>query len=292
MPIKEKEHNVVLITPDSCRYDTAQKAHTPHLDTIAPLKKGETSGSYTYPAHQAFFLGDLPRVDEYLPGKKQIWRSSGARKLDRDDSIALKFNEKDIITWYQSLDYNVQGFGGVGFFNTYNPHNVLPALFDHFHYFGEAINPEPDKRMPRGKTLPLTNIDYIAEKAQQEPYFLFINSIATHLPYDVPDTDLTDHYLQLISRTFSEHKSKKKHEELPFTDEEIFFLKTLQILALQWVDQQIGELLAELPKNLPTLAIICADHGEEFGDHGRFGHAHPDQTVMEVPVWAGILKSS
>ena len=292
MSLKEREHNVLLITPDSCRYDTAEQAHTPHLDQIATLKKGETAGSYTYPAHHAFFLGDLPRTDEYLPGKKQVWRSSGARKLDQDDSIVFKYNDSNIISWYQSLAYNVQGFGGVGFFNTYNHNNVLPALFDHFHYFGQAVNPPPDKRMPRGKTLPLANIDYIAEHTRQEPYFLFINSPATHLPYDVPGTELDNTYQQLISRTFTEHKIKQRYEQLPFTEEEIMFLKRLQILALEWIDQQIGELMNELPKNLPTIAIICGDHGEEFGDHGRFGHAHPDSTVMEVPVWSGLLPST
>ncbi len=297
MKINHKEHNIRLITVDSCRYDTAQKAFTPNIDQVGKLRKAETSGSYTYPAHQSFFLGDLPRIldgsREYLPGINQIWRSLGARKLTGNKSILLPFDAKNIIEYYQQIGHNVQGFGGVGFFNTHNPNNTLPSLFDNFMFFGGAANLAPSEKMPRSpESLPFGNIDTILERTQREPYFLFVNSPTTHIPYDIPTTNVDDEYKDLIIRTFDEHGKKKKYsqETLPFTTEEILYLKMLQVAALEWVDQQIGELFSQLPLSYPTITIICGDHGEEFGDNGRFGHAHPDETVMTVPVWSGLTE--
>src|SRR5258708_5295572 len=172
------EFNIILVTIDSCRYDTAVKANTPNLDRIGPLRKAETSGSYTYPAHHAFFTGNIPRIlgdePDYLPGFDQIWRSSSARKTKK--TVLKTFEGSTIIDYHQNVGDNVLGFGGVTFFDVNNKNNTLPRLFNNFHYFGDTRNLHPDQRLPRAEeTLPLGNIDFIAEKAHfKEPYFLFI----------------------------------------------------------------------------------------------------------------------
>lgn len=283
--------DIRLITVDSCRYDTAVIAQTPNLEKVGPLRKAETSGSYTYPAHQSFFIGDLPRIidgnPQYIPGFDQIWRSASARETKKP--IFLLFDAPNIITHYQQDGYNVQGFGGVGFFSTYDRNNSLPKLFTNFHYFGAPTNTHPYEKIPRtNETLPLGNIDLIVKSVGKEvPYFLFINCPETHIPYDVPESNPDSAYRELIKRIYAEQNLKKlyKQDELPITDDEINFLKQTQIKALEWVDNKIGELLESLPVQRPTLTIVCGDHGEEFGDNGRFGHAHNDVTVLQVPVW-------
>ena len=72
--------------------------------------------------------------------------------------------------------------------------------------------------------------------------------------------------------------------------EEIELLKANQIAALEWIDGKLGQLFEKLPSTYPTLTIVCADHGEEFGDNGRFGHAHVDESVMTVPIWVGYTE--
>ena len=290
-----KECNIRFVTLDSCRYDTALNASTPCLDRIGPLKKAETAGTFTYPAHHTFFIGNLPRIIEgdpgYIPDVGQIWRSSAARETTKD--VMLPFDGTNIIDHYQKGGYNVHGFGGVGFFNTYNPNNSLPQLFNNFHYFGSAKNLHPHEKLPREeKTLPLGNLDIIVDKLQEEPYFLFINSPETHIPYDVPDTHIDPKYIELISRLYDEQNKKVKYEtgHLPFSQEEIQLLKTQQIAALEWIDARLGQLFGQLPKTIPTLTVVCADHGDEFGDNGRFGHAHADETVLQVPLWVGYTE--
>ena len=45
---------------------------------------------------------------------------------------------------------------------------------------------------------------------------------------------------------------------------------------INYIDHEIGMLLAELERRDEldnTLIIVTSDHGEEFGEHGHFGHA-------------------
>lgn len=289
--------DIRLITIDSCRFDTAVEADTPNLDNIGKLRKAETSGSYTYPAHQSFFIGDLPRLIEgdhlqYIPGYDQIWRSASARKTEKP--VFFLFDAPNIITHYERDGYNVQGFGGVGFFNNYDRNNALPKLFTNFHYFESPESTHPYEKIPRKEnTLPLGNLDLILSTLQKDdPYFLFINSPETHIPYDIPGENLDPMYVDLIKRVYKEQNLKKKYktEEIPFNRQELALLKQMQIRALEWVDNRIGELFENLPIRRPTLTIVCGDHGEEFGDNGRFGHAHSDATVLQVPVWASYVE--
>ncbi len=290
------EFDIRLITIDSCRYDTALLANTPNLNKIGKLKKAETSGSYTYPAHHAFFIGDLPRIvdkkQKYINEFEQVWRSSSARKTNK--KVFSYFDAPNIITYYQNIGYNVQGFGGVTFFSTFDKNNSLPRLFNNFHYFGSEINMHPYERIPRTeRVFPLGNIDLIAESLRKKtPYFLFINCPETHIPYDVPEISAGDSYIKLIKRLYYEQNLKKRYKKtyLPFSHEEIQIFKNTQIKALEWVDYRIGLLFKKIPVRGPTLTIICSDHGEEFGDNGRFGHAHIDNSVMEVPVWSQYIK--
>ena len=57
--------------------------------------------------------------------------------------------------------------------------------------------------------------------------------------------------------------------------------------AIRWTDQNIGVLLQELDQlglRKRTLVVLAADHGEEFLEHGREGHAKSlYREVVEVP---------
>jgi membrane-anchored protein YejM (alkaline phosphatase superfamily) len=144
--------------------------------------------------------------------------------------------------------------------------------------------------MPRpAESMPLGNIDEILEMTNsREPYFLFINSPSTHIPYDVPGTDVDDDHIKLIERLYREENLKIRYPQdaLPFTENEIEFLKQQQIEALQWADSQLAILFSQLSNDLPTLTIVMADHGEEFGEFGRFGHVHNSDSVLFVPAWS------
>ena len=58
--------------------------------------------------------------------------------------------------------------------------------------------------------------------------------------------------------------------------------------AIAYLDEQIGRLLDELERRgrlKNTLVIITSDHGEAFGENGRFGHIDSAYlTQLRVPL--------
>jgi glucan phosphoethanolaminetransferase (alkaline phosphatase superfamily) len=57
----------------------------------------------------------------------------------------------------------------------------------------------------------------------------------------------------------------------------------MQRLAVEWADAQLARLFEGL-RDSAAIVIVCGDHGEEFGEGGRFGHGHPHPAVMTVPM--------
>lgn len=292
-----RNHNVLFITVDSCRYDTAQNARLDYLNSITKLRKAETSGTYTLPAHCSFFLGILPNITEgtpnYIGDYTQIWRSGLAK--NRSKNVGLYYREKNIIDYYLNNNYQVIGAGGVSFFSN-KQGNYLPSLFPRFITFQKPVNTKSEANVPRSlEQFPLENIPLIAEAINgQDPYFIFINSVATHIPYDHPNAEITNSYKDLIKKMYQidYRKSYNIPEDMHLSNEEILTIKKAQITSLEWVDSKIKELIKILPTNqLPTLLLVCGDHGEELGDNKRYGHGHAHETVTTVPLWCTMINS-
>lgn len=291
MPIEN--HNVIFITLDSLSLSTAKLAKELFLNKISSLVEAESHATYTYPAHHSFFLGILPRLTDptelYLGKYRQIWRSSLSRKSN--NTVAIAFDDSSILNYYKKLGHQVIGFGGVLFFDTSSNSNTLPDLFDEFRFFGptEKFEKRPYPRNP--EWFPLNQIEHITGSIAREPYFLFINSNATHVPYDNPESIVNEVDIQLMERLFVEHSNKVIHPQdgLPFSEEETSRLINNQLASLIWADRQIHRLIDSIPRKRPTILIVCGDHGEEFGEGGRYGHAHAHPAVTSVPYWDCIL---
>lgn len=287
------DRDVVLVTLDSCRYDTATRASTPSLDRLGPLRRAETSGTFTLPAHVAFFSGMTPRPldgGHDLAGQsyRSIWRSTAARPSTT--ATAVPFSGPMLMDHYRRRGFRMIGAGGVTFFDPKEPGNWLPGLFDTFHYYGRANATAADTRVRyRDESLTLAHPEFLADDAlATKRFFLFINCPSTHIPYTTPNTRLTSSTRILLERLYSLHDSKQTAPDA-FTPDEIATLRTMQARALEWADRQLGILFARLAEREP-LVMVCADHGEEFGDDGRYGHGHPHPSVTTVPLWSGILR--
>lgn len=288
-------HNVIFNVMDSCRYDTAEKAKTPFLDSVSKLRRADAPATYTLPSHMSFFIGILPALNDgnpdYLPGINQIWRSRDAHASDK--SVAIPFEGKNVMDFYNSHNYSVLGVGGVSFFSSAK-NNILPKLFPKFLHFEKPKGVNKADNLPRNENqFPLANIEKIAnELDKSKPYFLFVNSPETHVPYDSPITTITEEYRMAVRKIYE--IDKIKHCEVPaeqrLTDKERDILMTAQIQSLEWIDSKIKELRDRIDNGLPTLILAMGDHGEEFGEGGRYGHAHAHSSIMTVPVWCGVTK--
>lgn len=294
MELKNGDYNLLFITVDSCRYDSALQAHTEFLTNSCSFIKGEAKATYTLPSHISYFKGILPNLLDqsyYLPGIKQIWRSGSAKKRHLD--VGVYFSEKTIINYYINNNYQVLGAGGVSFFSD-RTSNILPALFPTFYHFQKPSDVESKKNIPRSENqFPLANISLITQSIDKtEPYFFFINSPATHIPFDFPGCNVTEEFKEAVSAYYAvDHiKDYTIKENQHLTKSQVKLLHNSQIQALEWVDAQIEKLVTVLKySKRPTLLLVLADHGEEFGEGGRYGHAHNHSTVNDVPIWIGVI---
>ncbi len=117
-----------------------------------------------------------------------------------------------------------------------------------------------------------------AAKAQDRPFFAFLNYFDAHAPYiplpryqarfGTPRRSPRDYQ---VLHTF-EYLDKEK---MPKRD--ILMARDCYDECIAFLDEQLGKLLDELERqNLldSTLVVITSDHGEAFGDHLVFGHGN------------------
>ena len=295
--------NGILVVFDSCRFDSAQIAKTPNLDnTLGTLHQACAPADYTQASHQKMFAGHLPCVPNvqkpyYNQAVKQLWRILTGPARDRGKSVGLLFRGHDVITGYRNLEFYVLGVGGVSQFSQGGfLRKVYP--WSDFFYYGYDLDSEPWKpRTP--DTFPLNHIPEIVEALrEQDNWFLFINCQATHYPFDIGngiDIDMLKNCFPVLNKNFNIKSCVASEAELdrlrPFNDR----LHQMQIAAVEYLDRRIGELflgLSEISKK-PIYGVVCADHGDEFGDEwlgiSRYGHLLPYPNVMRVPLWLGMV---
>jgi hypothetical protein len=248
--------NFLLVTLDCLRWDVAAaclvQGRTPNLAAVLPAggwEARETPGTFTLPAHQAFFHGFFPTPPGDGPHPRLL-------ALEFEGSLTITaqtytFRGVDnIIAGFAVLGYQTYCVGGTGFFNKRNPlGRVLPG------YFADSVWAPALGVADRNSTANQVRaaLAWLERWGREERLLLFINVSATHPP----------HAFYLPGATADSKES--------------------QAAALAYVDSQLPPLFEALRQRGPCFCILLADHGEAFGEDGRWGHrlAHP--TVTTVP---------
>jgi len=142
----------------------------------------------------------------------------------------------------------------------------------------------------------------LLERHAAERFFLYVHVVDPHQPYTPPD-DLIPAPLRArwepgdprwqLARAPSNGRGsagRSSVEDLG-PDERAPVLQTARELydtAVRHCDGQLGQILAALERlglREQTLVVVTADHGEEFGEHARTGHAHSLYAeVTRVPL--------
>jgi hypothetical protein len=250
--------SILFITLDSLRYDTARTAYddgrTPQLAALLPeggWERRQTPGTFTLPAHIAFFSGFLPKLPQPdQPARLWECRPPAFKTVPPQTFV---FDAPNLLNGLAQHGYRSICIGGVTYFSRETPlGSVLPDLFDEDHWRPEFCSPEPDSTRHQ--------VDHaldIAERDDGRPLYLFVNVSATHVPHG--------HYLGQSTDTVASQQA-----------------------ALAYADAHLGRLITTLTAKQQWLIIMCADHGDAFGEdgyHGR-GIAHP--VVMNVPYAATV----
>lgn len=247
--------DILFITLDTLRYDVAQgcfeRGELPELAQLLPpegWQRRHTPGSFTYPAHQAFFAGFLP-TPEAEPLAPRLYAASFPGSESSDDSTWV-FEEADLPAALAARGYRTVCIGGVGFFNKQTAlGRVLPELFQESHWSEELGVTGRDSTRLQVKVAQ----QRLSELPAEQRVFLFLNVSALHQPNCIFTPNAT--------------------ADTPET----------MAAALRYADRHLGRLVRSMRMRAPLLVLLLSDHGTCYGEGGHTGHrlAHP--VVWTVP---------
>ena len=306
--------NVILLTIDTLRADMLHcygyhTPLTPNIDRLASsgirFEQAISGGSWTQAAfpvmmtssYAAMYGGCLGRLASERPSPVETLAAHG----------------------YQT-----------GAFST-NPHLSRATGYDRgFHHFSDLVPTETDPRLRRikgGQRLlrselfhqglrligsrmrPARLYNSAAEVTDslcrwldqvQAPFFAWVHYMDTHWPYHLEE-GLT--HPRDIAQAWRDHASmygqSNFNGEGPLTAAQRAHFVGLYEQSLHYLDTQIGRLMSHLKKSgydSNTTIILVSDHGEEFLDHGRWGHWESNlydeilrvPLIVSMPDWSGV----
>lgn len=267
---EREKPNVVLIVVDALRADHLgyygySRNTSPAIDSLA------LSGM-TWDNVQAQSPWTLPSITSIFTGVDVRTHGAGRR-----GSTVFAMNSQ-ISTL--PLFLNQSGYSCSGIFNVY----LLSEQFG----FNRGFDQFSCEWLGHGKAEQSVDmaIDWIQTADRDEPFFLALHLFDVHDPYDPPapfDTLFTPAgsggitWWPFLPNGAPDHPDQYREHLMGLYDGEI-----------RWTDSQISRLLeflreSELSDN--TLIILTSDHGEEFLEHGGFGHGKTlYQEVLHVPL--------
>lgn len=259
--------DVLLISLDSCRYDTFKASYDdgvlPQLASVGPLHKALAPSYFTYGSHAAFWMGFTPGVigssDPWLnPKAGKLFRMAFAGSPGRDaDGFLLEGTS--VVEGFRRCGYKTIGTGAVSWFDsTTETGSVLSQPFEEFFFAGNTWSLEAQ----------LAWIDErLAETPKDQPRFVFLNVGETHVPYW--------HQGAAWDRWPSPC--------VPFGGEGCSATESRrrQRACLEWADGQIESLLKSFSAGT---VLICADHGDCWGEEGLWEHGISHPATLTVPL--------
>ena len=261
MTVSVDPASVLLVTLDSCRYDTFAAAQVPNMRAVGPLHRVFAPGTFTYSSHAAMFMGFTPgRPDQLQPyvnpkfGRIFRLTDSGADPGRHPAFATLPGH--DVIDGFAQLGYATAGTGAVRWFDpAVATSRVLVEPFASFFYPGNTHS------LRRQIAFAYDVID----KAQG-PLLLFLNVGETHVPYWHEGAEWP----------------RQPNPCVPFgTGNDAAACRHRQAACLEYVDAELAGLLTLFAD---ANVVICADHGDAWGEDGLWEHGIHHRTVLEVPL--------
>ncbi|GAB3319833.1 sulfatase-like hydrolase/transferase [Haloplanus salinarum] len=134
--------------------------------------------------------------------------------------------------------------------------------------------------------------DWLADRTDDRPFFLFVNYLEPHLEYR-PPREHAERFLP-DGVTFEEAMDVPQDawgyiaDTVEMTDRDFEILRALYRAEIAYLDDRIGELRRHLEAAgewEDTIFVVTADHGENIGDHGLMDHQYClYDTLLHVPL--------
>jgi len=129
------------------------------------------------------------------------------------------------------------------------------------------------------------------------PFFAWAHYMDVHWPYHLEESlvhprDIAQAWQDLANMYGRANFHGRSDRDKPITSAERDHFISLYEKSLRYLDDQVGRLINHIQNSTHadnTVVILVADHGEEFLDHGRWGHWESNlfDEILRVPliVW-------
>ncbi|MCC6764275.1 MAG: sulfatase [Deltaproteobacteria bacterium] len=284
--------DIVLVVIDTLRADHLGsyghgRAQTPRLDDFAArgtrFSMARATSSWTLPSTASILSGRYPAEH----GAERMTLMIGEKQLMMAEMLAAG-------------GYDTAGFSANAAVVT--PESGFAQGFGRFDVLerrGEQSGPDPVWPSSAQKPAqPDATADVVTDAAlawvssraaASHPYFLYVHYFDPHASYSPP-------------RAYAEKFGVRSDDPLrgpgqalvmlkkTLTDQELATLRALYDAEIAFMDHEVGRLLDGLGfgRRRDVVVVITADHGEEFGDHGRMQHTKTlYEEVLRVPLLIG-----
>jgi len=314
--------HIILLIADSLRPDHTTpygytRPTTPHLDALVAQPGVRFENAITIAPWTC------PSVAGLMTGRRPSSLGVTYRKYNPSlPPVALTLSE-----YLQGAGYYTAGFA-----TTYCVKARL-GLSQGFDYYDDVLTDKGSADKARAEEVNQRVLDWlqaswVSQEASPKPLFLFVYYFDPHVWYDpLPPYDTlydSDYTGALTGEAFGVGKDVISGKIVP-DERDIAHLKALYDGEITYWDDQLGRLLGSLDEMglmEDTLLIVTADHGELFGEHGKWAHGNavyqelsrvpflmrytgviPAGTVVDSPIqsmdltptildWAGVRQTS
>jgi arylsulfatase A-like enzyme len=278
-PPKKAAKNVVVLLIDTMRakslkpFNPATRVKTPALDAFAKegtvLEAAQSPENWTKPSVASVLTALYPATH----GAK----TDGARLPESATLASEVFKEAGFKTaTFLANGYVSDKFG-------------FKQGWDHY------TNYIREKKSTEAENVFKETGDWI-EKHADDRFFVYIQTIDPHVPYDPPEQFLSmykkgDYTGQVSPRRTADllAEAKRSPPRVTFTAADKQYLKDLYDAEVSYHDHYFGlfvERLKKLGLYDDTIFVITSDHGEEMEEHGSWGHGH---SVYQDLLWVPYM---
>jgi len=291
--------NILFIVWDAVRYDHLsyngyERQTTPFLESIAGelvhFENAITSASWTLPSHVSMFTGLYPsehgmvRSSDYLPTNAPIL----AEILSKAGYQTAGFSQNIFIGKKAGLDRGFDTFLGdrqlrdISIYKRGLPLRAVAKVLRSL----KVVSDEWGHMWASARTVNAVQ-NWLVESWQPRfPFFIFINFMDAHWPMHPPP--------QFRGRGAVSRTAKKDDFSMytaiapEISSDQIQEWLSLYDASIAYLDFQLERLFGFLfSRKLldDTAVVIVSDHGENYGEHGLFGHVLCIyDTLIHVPL--------
>ncbi len=275
----DRSPDVLLVCLDTVRADhlgcyAYGRPTSPHLDALAArsirFADASAAASWTKPSVPSFLTGTWPLEHGVYEGS--------ARTQQGDVTDILPESARTLAETFALSGYATAAF-------VHNSHlkrgNGLEQGFEQYE------EGDFDARELRWRAQ-----DWIDERSDDRPFFLYVHILDAHFPCPVPDDFARMFAAGADLALFRGDSWRGVRDDVndgrrTLSKDERDSLEALYDGAIRYIDDQFGRLLAFLERRERTRELVVsviADHGEEFLEHNRIGHGHDlYENLLRVP---------